>query len=110
MDRFLKYTVSIKRPPSVSGGRRGTPQVHLEDIKCTPLDPISEEIALREALESPYELVQAFIKGNYDIREGDILVLSTGTEYPIRAVGDWDWTGDVNEKFKRLILEDVKSG
>lgn len=109
MDRFLRLTVDIKRPPSISGGRRGKPTVHLEDVKCTPIDPVTEELVLREALDTPYELVQTYIKGDYDIKPGDILVTAAGTEYPIRRVGDWDWDGDEDEAFKRLVMEDLKS-
>lgn len=95
---------------SVSSGKRGTPTTKLTNLSITPLDPADPatrgELQERLGLETPYALLQTFVAGNLDIREGDVLVVDS-TEYPIRAVTDWSG-GTAVDGFMRLIVEELK--
>ena len=102
--RRLTVTASTKRLPAVASGKRGAAVAHLAELKCTPLDPLTAEIAQRVALNTPHETLQTFC-GSGDVREGDILVVGS-TEYPIKAVEDWaDFRGVT---FRVLVVEDLK--
>lgn len=61
--RFLKVKASTKRSPSMSSGKRGSSTMQIRSLKCTPLDPVSAEIASRPDLETPHELLQTFADG-----------------------------------------------
>jgi hypothetical protein len=106
-DHFATVTASTKRPPAIAGGKRGTPAANLTSLKCTPLDPVDSEIRERFGLNAPMELLQTFVEGGLDIKEGDLLVVSS-VEYPIRAVGDWHWPPDT-ANYLHLILEQLKT-
>jgi len=80
-----------KRPPALSGGARGGPVLHLSNLKCTPLDSVSAEIAMRPELQTPHVLRQTFIESS-EIRPGDVLVVA-GVEYPVKAVDPINWHG-----------------
>lgn len=105
--RAANVTASTKRPPSISGGKRGAPATNISSLSCTPLDPINPELRQRLALETPHELLQTFVDTALDIKEGDILVVSD-TEYPIRAVGDWAAAASM-PAYKWLVIEDLKA-
>jgi len=66
--------------------------------------PVSPEVAARLPDRVPSELLQAFVPGNYDVREGDLLVYGT-KEYPIRECSDWDLR---NRSLKMLVVDDIK--
>lgn len=101
--RMATVSCSTKRPPALSGGKRGVPAENLTGLTCTPLDPVDPETAYRLEIETPHTLLQTFIQGDPDIKRGDVLVVSS-TDYPIRAVSDWTWKDDV---FVHLILENL---
>ena len=104
--KLASLTVSTKRSPAISGGRRGAPTTYLEDVPCTPLDPVDPDLRARLALNTPHELLQTFASGGYDILEGDILV-SGGVDYPIRSAAQWtDFRGVT---FVHLVIEDLKT-
>ena len=105
--RFATVTASTKRPPAISGGKRGAPAQNIASLSCFPLDPVDSEISERFGLDSPMELLQTFVQGGLDIKEGDLLVVSS-TEYPIRAVGNWTWPPD-SEDYLHLIVEELKT-
>ena len=110
MNAFQRMAVidaSTKRA-QIANGQRGEPVTHIAAMKCTPLDPVSSEQALRVGLESPYELLQTLTEET-DVREGDVLVVD-GVDYPIRAVGDWLWRVTGASAFCVLVLEDLKRG
>lgn len=96
-------TASTKRPPAVSGGRRGTAATNIASLACTPLDPVDSEIRQRLVLDTPHEVLQTFVDGTLDIREGDIFTYS-GQDYPVRACAEWKWRGSA---YLHLILEDL---
>jgi hypothetical protein len=100
-DHFATVTASTKRPPAIAGGKRGTPAANLTS------DPVDSEIRERFGLNAPMELLQTFVEGGLDIKEGDLLVVSS-VEYPIRAVGDWHWPPD-DANYLHLILEQLKT-
>lgn len=109
-DRLASVTASTKRPPAMVDGKRGAPVVYIASLACTPLDPTGQgvgRLAERVILETPHEVLQTFVQGGLDIREGDVLVVS-GTEYPIRAVEDWYWRPD-GANYLRLYVEDLKT-
>lgn len=105
--RLAVVTASTKRPPAISGGKRGAPTTHLTSVMCLPLDTAEQqrvrELAARlgVALDAPLDILQTTVDGNHDIKEGDILVVS-GVEYPIRAIDDWYWRGS---KFLAVLVE-----
>jgi hypothetical protein len=102
---ILTKIASTKRAPVISGGRRGAAVTHLTGIHISPLDPVTAEIALRVATKAPHELLQCFVEGAADVREGDVLVVD-GQEYPIRSCADWEWR---KSKYLHLVLENIKA-
>jgi len=105
-DRLATETASTKRTPDISGGKRGSPAENLTGLSITPLDPVDADLQQRLELDTPHELLQSFVRGDPDIREGDVLVYD-GTDYPIRSCAEWKWGSDV---YLRLVLEDLKDG
>ena len=104
-DRLASQTVSTKRNPAISGGKRGTATTLVATLACLPLDPVDPELRRRMALDTPHELLQTFAQGTLDIMEGDILV-HKGVDYPIRSCAEWiDFHGGT---FIHLILENLK--
>ena len=61
--RMCELEAGTKRSPAVTGGKRSTPVEHLVGIACTPLDPLTAELAQRVALDTPHELLQAYVDG-----------------------------------------------
>lgn len=106
-NRMAVVTASTKRPPALSGGKRGAPAAYLTGVRCLPLDTAEQQMvrtyAARsgQALDTPLDMLQTMVDGNQDVKEGDILVVS-GDEYPIRNINDWYWRGS---KFLHLLLE-----
>jgi hypothetical protein len=109
-DRQLTVTASTKRPPAIASGRRGAPVENVADMPCTPLWPLDSETRLRVQLDTPHELRQTFAPGDYDVREGDVLVVDE-VEYPIRSVADWAWSGDANGagSYLQIVVEELKA-
>lgn len=88
-------TVDTKRLPSLVGGKRGEPAIYLEAVSCTPLDPVSEQTALRLRLNTPHTLRQVHMEDSVDIIKGDVLVLD-GRDYPVQAVEKRKWPLDAS--------------
>lgn len=105
--RMAVVTASTKRPPSLSGSKRGVPVTYLPFFRCLPLDTAEQqrvrELAARlgMGLDAPLDILQTMVDGAEDIKEGDVLVVDT-KEYPIRAVDDWYWRGS---KYLVLLVE-----
>jgi hypothetical protein len=102
--RTATVTAATRRAPALADGKRGSAATQIASLKCTPLDPVSAEVAERLGTHAAHELLQTFVDAGLDIREGDLLVVGS-REYPIRAVGDWAWRGTT---CRHLILEDLK--
>ena len=64
--------------------------------------------------KNPTELLQVFVPGEYDIREGDVLynlVDNDGNEvdskeYPVREAAEWELR---DRTLIHLVIEDLKS-
>ena len=102
--RLATTTASTKRSGGIVNGLEVGYTTNIASLKCLPLDPVDPELVQGEWGLAFYEVLQTTVEGSLDIVEGDVLVVAT-VEYPIRAVGDWDWHGVV---FRRLILEKKK--
>lgn len=96
-------TASTKRAVLVNG-KKGAPATFIASLACSPLDPASAEIEQRFQVKTPYSLLQTFVKGALDIREGDLLTVS-GKDYPIRSAAEWTWRGS---RYLHLVIEDLK--
>lgn len=104
--RMAVLTCDVKRLSPMDGsGKREKASGHLYGLKCTPLDPVSEEIRQTLELSKPFQALQTFLEGDLDIREKDILVVG-GVEYVVRAAGSWRW--DSATGTLRLIIEDAR--
>ena len=104
---FATVTASTKRTPAIASGLFGTAAASIASLKCTPLDPLTPEVAMRAGLDTPHELLQTFTEGGLDIVEGDILTVSS-KDYPVKAVGDWYWPMD-GANYQFIILEQLKN-
>jgi hypothetical protein len=62
--RLERITVSILRAPALSGGRRGTPVLHIPEVSCLAFQPMTAELAGRMALDTPHELLVTFVDGD----------------------------------------------
>ena len=58
-------TASTKRPPAMSGGKRGAPATSIASMKITPLDTVNAETAMRAGLDTPMNLLQTFCDGGW---------------------------------------------
>jgi hypothetical protein len=56
-------TASTKRPPAVASGLRGDAVTKIASLKCTPLDTVSADVALRAGLNTPHNVLQTFCDG-----------------------------------------------
>jgi hypothetical protein len=98
--KMATVSASTKRKPAAVDGKSSGPVTYLTGLLITPLMPVTPEIVQMYRLHSPRDSYRAYIEGNPDIVEGDILVIG-GTEYQIPGVADW--TG-----FSELIVQKVK--
>lgn len=105
-DRMATVTASTKRVGAIVNGLTPAAVENIASLKCTPLDPVDPNVSQGVEGLSFREILQTFVQGGLDIKEGDLLVVGS-TEYPIRAVGDWYW-GPTNADYVRLLLEDQK--
>jgi hypothetical protein len=104
--RMATRTCSVKRSPSIVNGKRGIPEVIHADIPCTPLDPISRELAQRYLLQTPVDMYVTYLNADYDIDEGDFLVMD-GMDLPVKAASKWDFR---NAKHLEVVVEKQKNG
>jgi hypothetical protein len=102
---LMRELVDVKRSPPIVGGKRGDPILHLQDVPSTSLLPVDPEIIARFGTEGPVELLQHFVPGEYDIREGDFVVYS-GREYSVKGASEWHLG---KKSLNHLIIEDRKS-
>jgi len=106
--RLASKTCAIKRlQPILADGKRGEASTMLNGIRCTPLDPLSEELRETVELVKPYQARQLFIEGDYQLTEKDVLVFD-GVDYAIRAVGLWDWPAGDGVRTTHLVVEDAR--
>ena len=103
--KLATATLTTKRPPAISGGKRGVPVAYLTTpIKCTPLASVNPEIASRLNLGTPFELKEVYVFEDADIKEGDIATIDS-IDYRVVAVAEWNFTGTDH---LHVILEENK--
>ncbi len=106
--RLATLTCSIKRlSPIPATGKRDVATTNLSGLRCTPLDPVDAEIRATVVLTKPYQALQTYIEGDYDLVETDVLVVGSD-EYLIRAVGRWTWPAGDGVRVTHLIVEDAR--
>lgn len=106
MRRQMVVDATLKRNAAmnISTGVKGAAYV-VTTFKTTHADPIDDKIAERFGLEAPVQYLVAYTHGDYDIRHGDILVLS-GREYPIKGLGVYPDRIGVESTYE-MILENM---
>ncbi|MCL4867795.1 MAG: hypothetical protein KJ063_02405 [Anaerolineae bacterium] len=103
-------TATTKRYPAVSSGLILAPVQHLTGLPVTPLQSVSAELALQANIQDAHEVKKTYCFTNsqgalYDVREGDILVVS-GVEYAIRSAAEFNRPGDGS--YIRLLIQERK--
>ena len=63
---MASVSCTTKRPPAVSGGKRGVPVTNLTGLKSTPLDRVQPEFTAQVPSATPYDTLQAFISDGTD--------------------------------------------
>ena len=81
-------------------GRTFTDPVALNDAL------FAEVYEYGKAVTGNRKLRQTFAPGDYDVREGDVLVVDE-VEYPIRSVADWAWAGCGS--YLQIVVEELKA-
>lgn len=110
-DRMKMVTASTQRAGAVVAGLVGDMAASETDFECTPLDPLTIEvaqvakIAQMAGLGHFAELLQTYCE-NLDILEGDTFITG-GTTYKVRAVAQWYWRPMASNTLA-IILEEVK--
>jgi len=101
-------TASTLRRPAPSGGLIGAPESSIASFLITPFQSVSAELALEATIQDASEskVCHAFTSGGslYDVKEGDILVVS-GTEYDIQHVAEFNRGVD---SYSRIIVNERK--
>lgn len=87
--RFMRARCDILRIPTVSGGKSTDAVSHLSEVRCTPLVPLNNEVALRNGIDAPGSSKVTYIDSDLDVRAGDVCVVD-GKHYPIRTAGRYD--------------------
>lgn len=104
--RKLTVTVNVMRPTAAVAGTDAATPV-LSGILCTPLDPVSPELAARDGFAPPYALLQTFTPSS-GIKHGDFIAptngFHAGRQLPVVSVAAWDGMGG----FWNVKCEDVK--
>lgn len=106
MKRFASITASTKRTPDVDDatGLQSGPATYLSDIKITPIQPISTDIAERLQIQNPIHTLHTYNFDDDDVKQGDRLTPSTGEysgeELDVTVVEQWPWRG----QHARLIV------
>lgn len=104
-NKFLVKSATTKRQGDVSGGLSGDLETNLAELDCTPVDPVTPEVAQQYGLDRFASLHQTIIE-DADVEEGDKFIVDS-TEYDVRAVGEWFWDPGA-ASFLVLMLEEVK--
>ncbi|HRF49102.1 MAG TPA: hypothetical protein PLC98_15830 [Anaerolineales bacterium] len=73
----------LRLAASVNGKATGL-SVHLTDVPCTPLMPISQETAVRNGIEAPSGKSVLYVEGSTDVRTGDVAEIDD-KELPVVA-------------------------
>lgn len=104
--KLATVTASTQRMGAVAAGLSGDLAASETDFACTPLDPITPEVAMMAGIEAFAEVLMTMAEAGLDILEGDTFI-TDGVTYKVRAVGQWHWRPtDANTLM--ILLEEVK--
>lgn len=109
-DRLCITPAHTNRNPATSSGKISAPVLYLSDLLVLAPLPLRPEVAEQYRLNSPRRGYQSFANAEYDIKEGDQLVIEDTDEgdvtYSVKAASPWpdDYT------YLELILERVIAG
>lgn len=87
--RFMRARCDILRVPAPVAGKAQDAAAHLSEVRCTPMIPLNNEIAVRAGIESPATTRVVYVDADLDVKGGDVLVMD-GKHYPIRYAGRYD--------------------
>lgn len=104
--RIAIVTASTHKPGARAGGVSGDFVAGETDFKCTPLAPLTPEVAAMVGLENFAELLITFCEGGLDIDEKHIFITG-GVTYKIKSVADWYWTPAGSDNLA-IVLEQPK--
>ncbi len=108
--RMATISANTKRLPAMDANSiRSAPTLYLRQIACTPIDPVSAEVVQSLGLDEAMEVLQTFVEGNKDIKEGDLFLPLSGKyedmELRVEKAGEWTWRNTV---YTHLILNESK--
>jgi len=101
---MMSKRVRITRPSAIVNKVRGEPDVIYVEVPCTNLLPVSADILVRMPDKVASELLQVFIGGDYEIREGDSIIVD-GAPYVIRTSDPWPLR---DRKLILLVVDNTK--
>jgi hypothetical protein len=93
-ERMCSVSSYTRRQGAVSYGLAGDMATNIAALDCTPIDPVTPELAQTAGLEAWVGLYQTMVEGGLDIARGDQFVAG-GVVYKVRAVADYEWGPDV---------------
>lgn len=109
-EAMATVSASTKRFPAAAGSRIGDPEAAIGRLLVTPFQSVRAELALEAQIRDPREakVCHCFTDACgdlYDVREGDILVVSD-IEYTIRSAAEFN--RPPHGSYTRLIVEERK--
>ena len=104
--RMASVTATTQREGAPVAGIAAALADSVVDFKCTPLDPLTPEVAQMTGIGAFAELLQTFCEGGLDIKPKDTLITG-GVTYYVRAVGEWYWR-PTDSNTLTIVLEEVK--
>ncbi len=104
--KLATVTATTQRMGAIAGGLSGDMADSVVGFKCTPLDPLTPEVATSVGIGAFVEALQTFAEGGLDILEGDTFITG-GITYKTRAVGEWTWRPTAVATLA-VVLEEVK--
>lgn len=104
--KLATVTASTQREGAVSGGLAGDLATNIASLSCTPIDPLTPEVAQMAGLGTWAELLQTMVQGGLDIQAGDRFIVGSDT-YKVKAVAEWKWEPDSSDN-ALVILEETK--
>lgn len=85
LKKLTTASYSTKRIPEKANGKIGAPVTHLQNVKCTPLQPTRESIFSQQGrINVPVEEMETYTQVSTHIDSGE-----TVTQLPDIVGGDW---------------------
>lgn len=101
---ILSETASTKRPPALSGGKRGEAVANVASMRIAPPAPVDSETKTKMEINTPYKVFLTYAERSVDLAEGDLLVYGS-VEYPIVRLEAWSFAGF---SFYQIYIEELK--